>query len=53
MHAAVMLDNDIERIVTFDAGFDSVPGIVRHPLRPPFSAAGSSPSGLGPDARDG
>lgn len=34
VHAAVMLNNDIERIATFDAGFDAIPGIVRHPPPP-------------------
>jgi predicted nucleic acid-binding protein len=29
VHAAVMLNHDIERIATFDAGFDGVPGIRR------------------------
>ena len=29
VHAAVMLNNRVERIATFDAGFDRVPGIRR------------------------
>jgi uncharacterized protein len=29
VHAAVMLNNEIEAIATFDAGFDRVPGIRR------------------------
>jgi predicted nucleic acid-binding protein len=33
LHAAVMLNHDIEDIATFDDGFDRVPGIRRLPLR--------------------
>jgi predicted nucleic acid-binding protein len=29
IHAAVMLNNDVTRIATFDAGFDRVPGVRR------------------------
>ena len=29
VHAAVMLNNDVEWIATFDAGFDSISGIRR------------------------
>jgi predicted nucleic acid-binding protein len=29
IHAAVMLNNDVTRIATFDAGFDQVPGLSR------------------------
>ncbi len=29
VHAAVMLNHEVERIATFDAGFDRVPGIRR------------------------
>jgi predicted nucleic acid-binding protein len=29
VHAAVMLENGVTRIATFDAGFDRVPGITR------------------------
>jgi uncharacterized protein len=29
VHAAVMLNNDVEWVATFDAGFDRVPGIRR------------------------
>ncbi len=29
VHAAVMLNHDVEQIATFDAGFDGVPGIRR------------------------
>ena len=29
VHAAVMLNHDVERIATYDAGFDRVPGIRR------------------------
>jgi len=29
VHAAVMLNNDVEWIATFDAGFDRVPGVRR------------------------
>jgi predicted nucleic acid-binding protein len=29
VHAAVMLNNDIERIATFDSGFDRIAGIRR------------------------
>jgi uncharacterized protein len=29
VHAAVMLNNDIERIATFDQGFDEIDGIAR------------------------
>ena len=29
VHAAVMLNNDLEWVATFDAGFDRVPGIRR------------------------
>ena len=29
VHAAVMKNHDVERIATFDAGFDGVPGIRR------------------------
>jgi predicted nucleic acid-binding protein len=32
IHAAVMLNNDIEWIATFDRGFDRIPGIRRLPL---------------------
>jgi len=33
VHAAVMLNHDIEEIATFDEGFDRVPGVRRLPLR--------------------
>jgi predicted nucleic acid-binding protein len=33
IHAAVMLNHDIEHIATFDEGFDNVPGISRLALR--------------------
>ncbi len=33
VHAAVMLNNGIGEIATFDAGFDSVEGVRRAPLR--------------------
>ena len=29
MHAAVMLNNDVTQIATFDQGFDRVPGVAR------------------------
>ena len=29
IHVAVMLGRDIERVMSFDAGFDGIPGIVR------------------------
>jgi len=29
IHVAVMLNNDVKRIATFDAGFDKIPGIER------------------------
>jgi predicted nucleic acid-binding protein len=29
VHAAVMLNHDVETIVTFDAGFDRIPGVKR------------------------
>lgn len=29
VHAAVMLNNDIQRIATFDRGFDGIPGVTR------------------------
>jgi len=32
VHAAVMLNNDVTSIATFDAGFDRVPGLSRVPL---------------------
>lgn len=32
VHAAVMLNNDIQTIATFDSGFDRVPGVRRAPL---------------------
>ena len=32
-HAAVMLNHRVERIATFDAGFDQIPGIKRVRLR--------------------
>jgi uncharacterized protein len=32
VHAAVMLNNGIEEIATFDAGFDSITGVMRVPL---------------------
>jgi len=32
VHAAVMLNNDVEWIATFDAGFDEIPGIRRWKL---------------------
>lgn len=32
VHAAVMLNNDVSQIATFDRGFDAVPGIRRFPL---------------------
>jgi predicted nucleic acid-binding protein len=32
VHAAVMLNRGVERIATFDSGFDRVPGIRRHHL---------------------
>ena len=32
VHAAVMLNNDVEWIATFDAGFDEIPGIRRMKL---------------------
>ena len=32
IHAAVMLNHDIRRIATFDAGFDAVAGVERLPL---------------------
>ena len=32
IHAAVMLNNDIEYIATFDKGFDCIPGIRRLPF---------------------
>ncbi|MEO5760772.1 MAG: type II toxin-antitoxin system VapC family toxin [Vicinamibacteria bacterium] len=33
VHAAVMLNNDVKEIATFDAGFDAVPGIKRRQLQ--------------------
>jgi len=33
IHAAVMLNHDVERIATFDDGFDRVPGIKRLEFR--------------------
>jgi predicted nucleic acid-binding protein len=32
VHAAVMLNNDVEWIATFDAGFDEIPGVRRWKL---------------------
>jgi predicted nucleic acid-binding protein len=32
VHAAVMLNNDVEWIATFDSGFDEIPGIRRMKL---------------------
>jgi predicted nucleic acid-binding protein len=32
IHAAVMLNHGVERIATFDRGFDAVPGIERWEL---------------------
>jgi predicted nucleic acid-binding protein len=32
MHAAVMLNNDVRFIASFDGGFDNVKGIERLPL---------------------
>jgi predicted nucleic acid-binding protein len=32
VHAAVMLNNEVEWIATFDAGFDEIPGIRRRKL---------------------
>jgi len=32
VHAAVMLNHDVEVIATFDEGFDSIPGLTRVPL---------------------
>jgi hypothetical protein len=32
IHAAVMANNDVTEVATFDAGFDQVPGISRVPL---------------------
>jgi predicted nucleic acid-binding protein len=32
IHAAVMLNNDVARIATFDSGFDQIDGIERVPL---------------------
>lgn len=32
LHAAVMLNNGVTRIASFDSGFDSVPGVRRVPL---------------------
>lgn len=32
VHAAVMLDNGIAEIATFDRGFDDIPGVVRRRL---------------------
>jgi len=32
-HVAVMLDNDVTLIATFDLAFDGVPGVSRVPLR--------------------
>ncbi len=32
VHAAVMLNNDVEWIATFDSGFDGIPGIRRMKL---------------------
>lgn len=32
VHAAVMLNHDVPRIATFDAGFGAIPGIERIPL---------------------
>lgn len=29
VHAAVMLNNDVEAVATFDAGFDAIPGVRR------------------------
>jgi predicted nucleic acid-binding protein len=29
VHAAVMLNNDVKRIATYDTGFDEIPGIRR------------------------
>jgi predicted nucleic acid-binding protein len=29
IHVAVMLGRDIDRIISFDAGFDGIPGIIR------------------------
>ncbi len=33
VHAAVMLNNDVKEIATFDEGFDGVPGIKRRQLQ--------------------
>ncbi len=33
VHAAVMLNNSLSRIATFDAGFDAVEGVTREKLR--------------------
>ena len=35
LHAAVMLNNDVTRIASFDRGFDAVPGVERLPLESP------------------
>ena len=32
IHAAVMLNNEVREIASFDAGFDAIPGIRRLPL---------------------
>jgi len=32
IHVAVMLNNDVKRIATFDRGFDRLPGVERVPL---------------------
>jgi predicted nucleic acid-binding protein len=32
VHAAVMLNNDIQSIASFDRGFDQIPGVERRPL---------------------
>ena len=33
IHAAVMLNHDIDQIATFDAGFDRIEGMTRLPIR--------------------
>jgi uncharacterized protein len=33
IHAAVMLNNSVTRIATFDEGFDAIDGVTREPVR--------------------
>ena len=33
IHAAVMLNHDLDQIATFDGGFDRIQGVTRLPIR--------------------